>query len=70
MHGWGHADINGEETVAAWACGSGCPVAALDAQNGLLSRQGSPKIADTGNKSFLNTGYGGGASRFFRTFGG
>jgi hypothetical protein len=28
-----HGNLDGTETVAAWACASGCPVAALDAQS-------------------------------------
>lgn len=65
-----------EETVAAWTCAPGCPVAGLDQQSGVLSPQGSPKRVDTRDSSFLGTGFGGdvttfygdtgGASRFFK----
>ena len=79
--GIGYADAEGKETIAAYDCAPGCPVAALDEQTESLTRQGSPKKVDTGDKSFLGTGHGGaanstfygdtgGASRFFKQFGG
>jgi len=66
---------DGMETVEAWDCVVGCPVAALDDQSGDLAKQGSPKITDTKEVSVLygggaiSTFYGdtGGASRFFKT---
>ena len=72
-----HRDPDGRETVAAWDCETGCPVAALDSQSGDLAPQGGQKKVDTGDKSFLGTGHGGapdstfygdrgGASRFFK----
>lgn len=48
----------------------GCPVAALDAQSGVLSPQGSPKRVDTRDSSFLGTGFGGGATTFYGDTGG
>jgi hypothetical protein len=74
-----HRNEDGTETVAAYDCEAGCPVAALDAQSGSLAPQGGQKRLDTGGKSFLGTGHGGamdstfygdsgGASRFFKQF--
>jgi hypothetical protein len=72
------------ETVAAWTCAEGCPVAALDAQSGVLksgalpsnqyvkgARDNSSIFAGSG--VFTHKGYEadvGGASRFFKQFGG
>ena len=61
---------DGTETVAAWTCAPGCPVAALDAQSGVLSPQGSPKRVDTRDSSFLGTGFGGGVTTFYGDTGG
>ena len=71
----------GTETVAAYECAPGCPVAALDEQSGVRT-SGKPsgirgksnhvvRYADVAVGSAL-TGYGdsGGASRFFKQFGG
>ena len=75
---------NGTETVAAWSCAEGCPVAVLDAQSGVLksgalpsnqyvkgARDNSSIFAGSG--VFTHKGYEadvGGASRFFKQFGG
>ena len=72
----GFSDESGMETVDAWDCQSGCPVASLDQQSGFLhgagNLGGTPKTAMgyCGNwpqkimpHSF---DHGGGASRFFK----
>jgi site-specific DNA-methyltransferase (adenine-specific) len=79
---WGsYNDPDGAETIEAWACAPGCPVAALDAQSGTLT-SGEPGFrrkphATTsmagslgGARDVRETGYAdkGGASRFFPTF--
>ena len=72
--GIGHADPDGTETVAAWVCVEGCPVAALDAQSGnVKGAVSNGKKAGTGYKGEFRgqeqtPGYGdtGGASRFFK----
>jgi hypothetical protein len=78
--GIGHADPDGTETVVAWACAEGCPVAALDAQSGVLKSPSSYVRGSTGvNQSVYGSGVGqvvgttslnfgdtGGASRFFK----
>jgi hypothetical protein len=75
-----HYGPDGTETVAAWSCGQGCPVAALDEQSGPLhsqdpaTRKGRPgKHGTGGGTTYLavkETGshYNdtGGASRFFK----
>ena len=72
---------NGTETVAAWSCAEGCPVAALDEQSGQLpvSRGGGNGYAcsifgtdtqKTRSKGVVGFGDTGGASRFFKQFGG
>ena len=76
---------NGTETVAAWSCAEGCPIAALDAQSGIIKNgdgTGGTKsyVNDcgqfagiTGNtQRIAHTIYNdtGGASRFFRQVGG
>lgn len=61
----GFRNADGTETVEAWECVLGCPVATLDEQTGVLSRQGSQKRRDTGDKSFLGTGHGGAADSTF-----
>ncbi len=71
----GHADEDGNETVANWTCIEGCPVAALDEQSGVLKSGAMDSIA----KADQYTTYGkmyerrvsspaseGGASRFFK----
>ena len=80
----GHADPDGTETVAAWVCVEGCPVAALDAQSGVSKPTGGRTVTRSGGgnvgsgkvseKSWSNNdpGFGdtGGASRFFKQVGG
>lgn len=62
--GIGYADADGLETVEAWECVEGCPVAELDRQSG-TKRNGSG-IASS-RSGGIGGGYGdrGGASRFF-----
>jgi DNA modification methylase len=73
----GFADADGMETVEAWQCVPGCPVAELDAQSG--ESISSDRIRHNGayhsvakGKERPRTSYGhadsGGASRFFPTF--
>jgi hypothetical protein len=79
----GYRNADGNETVAAWTCEPGCPVAALDEQSGDLSSQAtranpeapSPNHGMFGvskkqknGPEYLNQV--GGASRFFRQVGG
>lgn len=84
--GIGHADPDGTETVTAWACGAGCPVAGLDAQSGDLHIRGNIQQSASGGGSELTVKPGGeiksnhhlrpelnvpgGASRFFKQVGG
>jgi hypothetical protein len=74
------------ETVATWTCEPGCPVAALDAQSGVLSARGNVTSLGHGSGNGGGvTGWGkgrrdeaprpelnvpGGASRFFKQVGG
>lgn len=51
----GYADPDGTETVEAWECVEGCPVAELDAQSGELTSNAVTKPVERG------LGYGGGA---------
>ena len=71
--------LTGTETVAAYECAPGCPVAALDAQSGILpvSRGGGNGYAcsifgtdtqKTRAKGVVGFGDTGGASRFFKQF--
>ena len=71
----------GRETVAAWSCEPGCPVAALDEQSGFLHARGNqtPTKRGSGGIFWNGSGHGvdlvdsgdsGGASRFFKQFGG
>ena len=77
-----YADADGTETVAAYDCAPGCPVAALDAQSGILLGRGNRTSLGSGSGSGV-TGWGkgrtdapprpelndaGGASRFFKQF--
>ena len=77
----GYADDDGNETVEAWDCEPGCPVAELDEQSGVLvsgqvkpgymknsSTQPSRGGYEGGFQDTLLTGYSdtGGASRFFK----
>lgn len=77
-----HADADGMETVVAYDCVDGCPVAALDRQSGHLV-SGAMSAGQPRNESLGKGGYGegmpdlaslrgyegdeGGASRFFAT---
>lgn len=78
----GYGDENGLETVAAWTCQDGCPVATLDQQSGNLPTQKSRSNPDAPNTQGLGLfgqatkqkngpeyfGGFGGASRFFPQF--
>ena len=81
----GYRNEDGKETVAAWSCAEGCPVAGLDRQSGIIKNgdgTGGTKsyVNDcgqfagiTGNtQRIAHTIYNdtGGASRFFRQVGG
>jgi hypothetical protein len=74
----GFRDADGRETVNAWECEPGCPVAALDRGTEGLLPQGAPKRKDTNDTAWFGGGssdstfYGdaGGASRFFKHLGG
>ncbi|NBR00846.1 MAG: hypothetical protein EBT79_11015 [Actinobacteria bacterium] len=75
---------DGTETVAAWTCEPGCPVAALDAQSGVVGDGAKARVVATDEgradesawriKPMKGTtravGDTGGASRFFKQFGG
>lgn len=52
----GHADADGTETVEAWNCASGCPVAELDAQSG---ERRSP-VGGSFQREMTSRGYQGG----------
>jgi DNA modification methylase len=74
-----YADAEGLETVDAWLCAEGCPVAEVDQQSG---ESATPDTVTRGSSSRRNTfniqsgpllevpsyGDAGGASRFFPTF--
>jgi DNA modification methylase len=70
-----HADSDGLETVSAWRCVEGCPVAELDRQSGALhpggwpARRGAGGISTSGHKGqeigVRVDSDSGGASRFF-----
>lgn len=78
-----HADPDGTETVPAWECAPGCPVAMLDAQSGegqagaYPAKRNKPQAVNcygeysginlTGERIEYDTG---GASRFFECFSG
>jgi len=78
------ANPDGTETVEAWDCAPGCPVADLDASTGDrpvsgAARTGRPSLTDTGPSTVdfgINKGTGalhddsGGASRYFQQVGG
>ena len=79
----GFRDPDGTETVAAWTCAEGCPVAALDAQSGVrkdgvavrhngVSGGSGTSIVRAKPVGTPDIGYGGGggASRFFKQVGG
>jgi DNA modification methylase len=73
----GHADPDGTETVPAYSCAPGCPVAELDRQSGeRISGAGNKNTANRDNGQTIGHGLGagqgegiggdsGGASRFF-----
>jgi len=76
-----YADADGMETVEAWDCADGCPVAALDRQSGVLTsganpaRRSSDKTRDAYGKfegqaecTVYRGADSGGASRFFPVF--
>lgn len=69
-----HTDPDGTETIPAWTCAPGCPVAALDAQSGERPGASSNSNGTTawfgGQSSPTVPGYAdtGGASRFFPVF--
>ena len=79
-------NADGTETVEAWDCAEGCPVAVLDEQSGILQsgsvksgykKQGQTQPSRGGYEGGLRndiplTGFGdtGGASRFFKQVGG
>ena len=76
--GGAHVDSDGTETVQAWSCAPGCPVAGLDAQSGIssekarvLNRNGKRQMDGWGltaeSKGIVH-GDTGGASRFFPQF--
>ena len=71
-----HTDPDGTETIAAWACDPGCPVADLDEQSGNARSAGLYPSSSTRSDNYI---YGaragcqgplyedtGGASRFFK----
>lgn len=69
----GYADAGGLETMEAWNCVDGCPVAELDRQSGRTTSRQQPRTARRGGSStnFAMSTSGrthadsGGASRFF-----
>jgi DNA modification methylase len=74
-----YGDANGLETIPAYECAAGCPVAELDAQSGIsVSPPSRPRTPDgppqatwaLGRTGGTQVGHGdtGGASRFFPTF--
>ena len=81
-----HGDEDGNETVTAWACAEGCPVASLDGQSGVTKAvprkpTGKPMYSTEGTSMVWNSnsvidtterGFTdtGGASRFFKQVGG
>ena len=82
IHRVSHADEDGKETIADWACVEGCPVQELDRQSGRVkgwSSQNHNTFNPYQGNSFHNSstqrqgykeGYNddGGASRFFKQF--
>ena len=57
----GHADPDGTESVEAWRCVEGCPVAELDRQSGVLTSNAFSRPTPRG------LGYGGGAGSTLET---
>lgn len=75
-----YADAEGNETVQAWQCEAGCPVAGLDQQSGILRSAiaKEPKVSHVVGQFVQNArtipgvnqhGDEGGASRFFKQVG-
>jgi DNA modification methylase len=72
-----YADADGTETVPAWECAPGCPVAMLDAQSGERKSPGTyqrstvveNRVYGASSERPVQIGHGdqGGASRFFLT---
>lgn len=72
----GFRDHDGTETVTAWVCAHGCPVAALDQQSGECRSAGVYPSSSTGTGTSVTYGKSlpqgalysdiGGASRFFK----
>jgi len=71
----------GKETIPRYECAPGCPCAALDAQSGVLHARGNQTPTKRGSGGIFWNGLGhgvdpvdsgdtGGASRFFKQFGG
>jgi hypothetical protein len=77
-----HYGTDGMETVGAWDCEPGCPLAELDAQSGVTKSAGGRAYQNTnvmyeggwdpGRGVAVDPGFGdvGGASRFFKQVGG
>jgi len=79
-HGPIHHDENGLETIPAWECEPGCPVAEMDIQSGSVPTQANrsdPKSKLKGRNEYFGLngrterspeylGEQGGASRFFK----
>jgi hypothetical protein len=71
---------DGNETIAAWSCAPGCPVADLDGQSGHLhargnitpTKRGAPVATSfmAGGESPVDPADKGGASRYFKQVGG
>ena len=79
----GFKNKDGKETVVAYDCAPGCPVAVLDSQTANLQPSKGGYVRKHGADQFLGSGLGdgrtdtptgvidaGGASRFFKQFGG
>lgn len=77
----GHADEDGNETIANWVCKPGCPVAVLDARGGSTTSKRSMRgvgwsdseVFGVGDPGFdTKRGYDdeGGVSRFYKQIGG
>ena len=78
------SDLHGDQSVLAYDCKDGCPVAALDAQSGQTSttghrsegskhrwQEGASPLPLSGRTNAKHTEYPGdtgGASRFFKQF--
>ena len=62
-----HRNEDGTETIAAYDCAPGCPVAALDEQSGKLTSGTGAESRPEGTP-MVSYGDAGGASRFFKQF--